>query len=322
LFLIDDHLPYPSAILQVFGRVVHRRRRHGRGRREHPGLKPPPRLLVGVVHKLRDAHGNLLGVRTRARFGRMKTIRRRIGVVHKLRDAHGNLLGVRTRARFGRMKTIRRRIVELGLRRVSHNILGILLFQTGQPAAAEAQYQKVLAIWQKPVEAEPRNPGRRREVGRSLNNLGDLDVEAGRFDTAVAKFHQSFALHDRLTRDLPSVIDYRSGLAFALTGLGRAESRAGRRADAAEPLRRAASLRESIPDLSIGAATTSLAITPCWLRPPLIPARGSPLPTLSPRLTGRWPPCARPSPPGTATSIGSAGIPISGRSATGTSSGS
>jgi hypothetical protein len=78
LFLIDDHLPYPSAILQVFGRVVHRRRRHGRGRRKHPALKPPPGLLVGVVHKLRDAHGNLLGVRTRARFGRMKAIRRRI----------------------------------------------------------------------------------------------------------------------------------------------------------------------------------------------------------------------------------------------------
>jgi hypothetical protein len=78
LMLIDDHLPYPSAILQVFGQVWHRRRRHGRGRRKHPALKPPPGLLVGVVRKLRDAKGNLLGVRTRARFGRLKAIRRRI----------------------------------------------------------------------------------------------------------------------------------------------------------------------------------------------------------------------------------------------------
>lgn len=78
LILIGDHLPYPSAILQVFGRVLHRRRRHGRGRRKHPGLKPPPGLLAGVVHKERDAKGNLLGVRTRARFGRLKAIRRRI----------------------------------------------------------------------------------------------------------------------------------------------------------------------------------------------------------------------------------------------------
>ena len=87
----------------------------------------------------------------------------------------------------------------------------------------------------------------------SLNNLGDLEIEAGRFDTAVAKFHQSVALHDRLARDHPSVTDYRSGLAFALTGLGRAASRAGRRADAVEPLRRAAALREAIPNLNIDA---------------------------------------------------------------------
>ena len=78
LMLIDDHPPYPAAILQVFGQVLHRRRRHGRGRRKHPGLKPPPGLLVGVVHKVRDAKGNLLRVRTRARFGRLKAIRRRI----------------------------------------------------------------------------------------------------------------------------------------------------------------------------------------------------------------------------------------------------
>ena len=31
LFLIDDHRPYPSALLQVFGRLKHRRRRHRRG---------------------------------------------------------------------------------------------------------------------------------------------------------------------------------------------------------------------------------------------------------------------------------------------------
>jgi len=78
LFLVDDHLPYPSAILQVFGRVLHRRRRHGRGRRKHPALKPPPGLMVGVVQKRRDTKGNLLGIRTRARFGRRKAIAARL----------------------------------------------------------------------------------------------------------------------------------------------------------------------------------------------------------------------------------------------------
>lgn len=79
LLLVDNHLPYPSAILQVFGTVKHGRRRHGRGRRKRRRLKPPPGLLVGVVHKVRDATGNLLGVHTRALFGRLRDIRQRIG---------------------------------------------------------------------------------------------------------------------------------------------------------------------------------------------------------------------------------------------------
>jgi hypothetical protein len=80
LLLMDAHRPYPAAILQVFGEVRHRRRRKsgGRGPRKHKGLKPPPGLLAGVVDKVRDAAGNLLGVRTHALFGRLKDIRRRI----------------------------------------------------------------------------------------------------------------------------------------------------------------------------------------------------------------------------------------------------
>jgi hypothetical protein len=78
LLLIDDHLPYPTAILQVFGVIQHRRRGTKRGRKKHPRLKPPAALWVGVVRKLRDAKGNLVGVRRRALFGRLKDIRRRI----------------------------------------------------------------------------------------------------------------------------------------------------------------------------------------------------------------------------------------------------
>lgn len=79
LLLMDNHLPYPAAILQVFGEVLHRRRHRGRGRRKLPRLKPPPGLLAGVVLKIRDATGNLVRVRRRALFGRRKDIRRRIG---------------------------------------------------------------------------------------------------------------------------------------------------------------------------------------------------------------------------------------------------
>jgi hypothetical protein len=92
--VIDDHLAYPAAILQVFGQVLHRRRRR-RGRRKHSALKPSPGLLVGIVHKVRDAKGNLLRVRTRAQFGRLKAIRRRIvalGLGRRITTAHGERL--------------------------------------------------------------------------------------------------------------------------------------------------------------------------------------------------------------------------------------
>ena len=72
--LIDDHLPYPKAILQVFGQIKHRRRRNGRGRLKHPRLKPPADLQVGVVKKIRDNRGNLLKVSTKASFGKKKDI--------------------------------------------------------------------------------------------------------------------------------------------------------------------------------------------------------------------------------------------------------
>lgn len=105
LLLIDNHLPYPAAILEVFGEVQHRRRRGGRGRRKHPRLKAPPGLLVGVVHKLRDATGNLVRVRTYARFGRLRAIRERVaelGIGRQINTSHlerlnGTLRGQQTR---------------------------------------------------------------------------------------------------------------------------------------------------------------------------------------------------------------------------------
>jgi len=91
LILIDDHLPYPQAILQVFGQIKHRRRRYGRGRFKYPRLKPPPDLQVGVVKKLRDNRGNLLKVSSKALFGQKKQIEkriRRLGIGHKINTSH------------------------------------------------------------------------------------------------------------------------------------------------------------------------------------------------------------------------------------------
>lgn len=89
--LADDHRPYPQAILWFFGLWRHRRRRRGRGRRKHADLKPPPGLLVGIVTKVRDATGNLLRVKKRRLFGRLKDIRGHIQQLHlgqELNTAH------------------------------------------------------------------------------------------------------------------------------------------------------------------------------------------------------------------------------------------
>lgn len=89
--LADDHRPYPQAILRIFGVTRHRRRRHGRGRRKHSDLKPPPGLLVGIVSKLRDATGNLVRVRRKKLFGPLKDIRRgieQLGLGHDINTAH------------------------------------------------------------------------------------------------------------------------------------------------------------------------------------------------------------------------------------------
>jgi len=89
--LIDDHLPYPQAILQVFGQIKHRRRRNGRGRFKHPRLKPPADLQVGVVKKIRDKRGNLLKVSTKALFGKKKEIEKHIqklGIGQKINTSH------------------------------------------------------------------------------------------------------------------------------------------------------------------------------------------------------------------------------------------
>jgi hypothetical protein len=78
LFLIDDHRPYRTALLQVFGRIKHRRRRQRRGRKRQPSLKPPPGLRVGVVQKVRDAKGHLKKVVRKGLFGTARQIEARI----------------------------------------------------------------------------------------------------------------------------------------------------------------------------------------------------------------------------------------------------
>lgn len=91
LLLVDDYAPYRTAILQVFGLIKHRRRRRRHGRKCHPGLKPPPGLLVGIVQKVRDDSGNLVKVSRKAFAGTIKQIEARIrqlGIGTRINTSH------------------------------------------------------------------------------------------------------------------------------------------------------------------------------------------------------------------------------------------
>jgi hypothetical protein len=106
LILVDDHLPYPQAILRVFGDIKHCRRKNGRGRFKYPRLKPPADLQVGVVKKLRDYRGNLLKVSSKALFGKKKEIVKRIqdmGVGQKINTSHMERLNGTIRSQQARL---------------------------------------------------------------------------------------------------------------------------------------------------------------------------------------------------------------------------
>jgi hypothetical protein len=110
LILVDNHLPYPSALWQVFGVVLHRRRKRRRGRKKDPGLKPPAGFLAGVVEKVRDASGRVVKVRARALFGRLKAIKARVaelGIGTTVNTAHVERLN-------GTVRTQQARLVRRG----------------------------------------------------------------------------------------------------------------------------------------------------------------------------------------------------------------
>ena len=106
LLLIDDHLPYPAAILEVFGVVQHRRRPTRRGRKRQRRLKAPVGLWVGVVQKVRDAAGKLLQIKARALFGRRQAIRQRLqelGIGQEINTAHVERLNGTVRGQQARL---------------------------------------------------------------------------------------------------------------------------------------------------------------------------------------------------------------------------
>jgi hypothetical protein len=113
LFLIDDHRPYRTALLQVFGQIKHRRRRQRRGRKRQPALKAPPGLLVGVVQKVRDSKGHLKKVARKGLFGTARQIEariRKLGIGRVINTSHLERFNGTIRSRQSRLTRRTRQI--------------------------------------------------------------------------------------------------------------------------------------------------------------------------------------------------------------------
>ena len=72
----DEHRPYRQAMLDLFGKTRFRRRKRGHGRLKYPDSKPAPGLMIGTVHKVRNAARRVVRVRPMRFCGRLKDIRR------------------------------------------------------------------------------------------------------------------------------------------------------------------------------------------------------------------------------------------------------
>jgi uncharacterized coiled-coil protein SlyX len=116
LLLIEDHLPYPTAILKVFGQVKHRRRRKDGGENVIRSSSHRRICRSGVVKKLRDQRGNLLRVSTKALFGSKKAIERRIrklGIGQKINTSHLERLNETIRGQQARLTRRSRNVSRL-----------------------------------------------------------------------------------------------------------------------------------------------------------------------------------------------------------------
>jgi hypothetical protein len=106
LVLVDNHSPYPAALLRVFGEVLHRRRKRRHGRKKGAALRAPAGFLVGVVNKVRDASGDVVKVKAEALFGRLKAIKRRVaelGIGTTVNTAHVERLNATLRRQQARL---------------------------------------------------------------------------------------------------------------------------------------------------------------------------------------------------------------------------
>jgi tetratricopeptide (TPR) repeat protein len=100
-----------------------------------------------------------------------------------------------------------------------YNTLGRLHLVRGEPKEAEEAYRRSLEVQQALARAGDRDEFR-QDRGGSMNDLGRVLAEQGRFDDARREFEGALALYDGLARENPDVPLYRQRRAYTRHNLG------------------------------------------------------------------------------------------------------
>ena len=119
----------------------------------------------------------------------------------------------------------------------------------GKYAAALAEHQKALVIWQRLVEANPGNPTVQRELALCHSYIGRVLAHLKRFPEAFPALDTGLALSGKLVEADPQNFDYMGHLGYSYAYRGGARVRAGQLAAAAADLRRAVALWAKVPNL-------------------------------------------------------------------------
>jgi serine/threonine protein kinase/tetratricopeptide (TPR) repeat protein len=130
----------------------------------------------------------------------------------------------------------------------SHNALGSLYRQCGQPAKAEVSHREAVAILKKLSEDFPDNPEYRAELGDSYCNLGSMLDLLSQPVPAEAAFRKAVALHEPLVKEFKDNHEYRGRLAITYNNLAMLQEHMRKQTEAEKFFRKSLGLRKKLAE--------------------------------------------------------------------------
>ncbi len=107
------------------------------------------------------------------------------------------------------------------------NRIGALLWQTGKPAEAEAEFRKALVIRQKLADDNPAVTEFRSALPDCHSNLGCILPQTGKPAAAESEHQKALAIRRKLAEADPGNPAWRNAIGVSLTSLGDVDAEAG-----------------------------------------------------------------------------------------------